>query len=97
LRAHGNGSAFNAAVTPDGLQVVSAGIDGDIWLWDLKSGAQVNRFSAAAGAGDSAWVVGLAVMPDSRRVVTGGNDKTVCIWDLKTGERLKAQFVRGTQ
>ena len=76
----GHGRDVRALVhTPDGEQVISAGEDGAIWVWDAASGEAI-----ATLRGPQRSLYSLDISPDGRRLVTGGTDRVVCVWDLGT-------------
>jgi WD40 repeat protein len=69
---------YALCVLPDGrLALGSRG--GTIWLWDLKTGAEIVRFE-----GHSGRVYALCVLPDGR-LASGSRDTTIRLWDLATG------------
>jgi WD40 repeat protein/uncharacterized caspase-like protein len=73
-----------AAISPDGLRVVSFGdfSEGKIKLWDAKSGRLIRVFSQ-----DSANA--LAFSPDGSRILAGCFDKTTKLWDAASGQLLR--------
>ena len=60
-----------------GDQIISAGNDRVILIWDLESAQVVDRLVE-----HRAPVMCLAVSPDGSRLLSGGYDKTLCLWDL---------------
>ena len=74
--------AFDAAVTPDGGQVVTAGDDYRAHVWSMSSGEEV----MVLGRHVHTRIRGVAVTPDGTRVVSCSDDKTVRVWDMHTGE-----------
>ena len=71
----------DAAVTPDGSQMVTAGSDGTVRVWSMSSGEEVMILEGHWGA-----ISGVAVTPDGTHVVSCCEDKTVRVWDMHTGE-----------
>lgn len=63
---------------------VTAMLDGEVELWDLRW-AQRRRLFKTSGE-----VLALAVSPNGETVVAGGEDQTIQVWSLKTGQRLWA-------
>lgn len=63
--------------------LATGGHDGDIRLWDLKSGHLVRTFE-----GHTDWVVTLALSSDAQRMVSGARDNTTRIWDRTNGALL---------
>jgi RNA polymerase sigma factor (sigma-70 family) len=68
------------AVTPDGKQAVSGGLDA-LRLWDIKTGKQV-RVIGKKNRGY--W--GLAISKNGKRVIAGGGDRIAHVFELGTGK-----------
>ena len=77
--------ANDVALTPDGSQMVTAGGDGIVHVWNLSSGEEVLVLKGHVRFQDVS-VDGIAVTPDGTRVVSCSNDQTVRVWDMHTGE-----------
>ena len=77
-------AARDAAVTPDGSQMVTAGKDGRVHVWSMSSGEEVMVLEGH----DSYYkeVNGVAVTPDGTRVVSCSDDRTLRVWDVHTWE-----------
>jgi WD40 repeat protein/serine/threonine protein kinase len=71
------------AFAPDGIHVVTAGPDGVLRLWDLRTSKEVRRFEGHVGS-----VTGLAVGPSLRHVLSGGGDRSLRLWDAATGAEI---------
>jgi WD40 repeat protein len=54
-----------------------AGVDYEVRLWDLETGAQVYPFGGHTGS-----VMTVAFVPDSRSFLSGGSDRTVRLWTV---------------
>lgn len=69
----------------DGRFVVAGEGDGSegAWMWDVATGANVQRFSGRGGA------ISIAISPDSRRVLTGSYSGLVELWDAAAGKRIR--------
>jgi WD40 repeat protein/serine/threonine protein kinase len=101
---------LHARFTPDGEYVLvgsgnignnipnpgaDARVDSSVWLWDLRSRAEITRLT-----GHQDWVWSAAMSPDGRYGATGAGainiptgreaDNTVRLWDLQTGEEIRA-------
>jgi WD40 repeat protein len=75
----GRDGPFTAvAVSADCRHALTAGPDGTLRFWDLRSGRVVGRMT-----GHSGTVLSLAFAPDGRRAVSGARDNTVRVWDLE--------------
>ena len=69
----------------DASQVMSAGIDNMVKVWDLRKNAVVTEIS-----GHTDTVTGMMLSPDGSNVLTNSMDGTVRIFDIQpfcTGER----------
>lgn len=74
---HHAGGATSVAFTPDRRLILTAGYDGLVRSWDLKTGKAVGRFSGATG---TIW--SLDVSPDGRQVAAAGEDGVIRVWPL---------------
>lgn len=82
--AHGD-SVLALKPLGDGSQLLSAGGDKAITLWDRGQGKLLAQFE-----GHAAQVAALAVSPDGTRLASASADKEVRVWDLKTREKTEA-------
>ncbi len=76
------------AVGPDGKTLVTAGVSGGIYTWDLSRQplAEISRLEPPNGR----EIIGMALSPDGRLLATGSWDRTVKLWQLNDG-RLSAR------
>lgn len=80
----GHRDSVNAVVVAaDGETAVSAGDDGTLRVWNLRTGSLLRTLE-----GPTAALLCLAVTPDLRRAVAGGNDRHLWVFDLASGEAL---------
>jgi WD40 repeat protein/nucleoside phosphorylase len=70
--------------SPDGLQLLSAGMDGTLRLWDALSGECLRVLT-----GHENWVAACAYSPDGLQLLSAGMDGTLRLWDALSGECLR--------
>ena len=80
FRGH-EGSVSSAVFSPDGQQVLTAGVDKTARLWDVDSGKEIYRL---LGHVELVWRASFAL--DGKRVVTIGEDTR--LWDAASGKQL---------
>ncbi len=81
---HSLGGRVYASFSPDGRHLASAGWDGRVCVWDLRTG-RVNRVLR----GHSGVIGSVAWSPDGRTLASGDNDGTVRVWDAGSGKELQ--------
>ena len=69
--------------SPDGSQLVTAGSDGWVHVWNAETGEKLLSFLANA-----AGVRKVIYSPDGRLLATGHEGETAKIWDASTGQEL---------
>lgn len=69
-----------ANFSPDGRQLVSAGFDHELVLWEVATGRPQRTFD-----GHRQQVLSAVFTPDGRHLVSGSLDRTVRIWEVATG------------
>ena len=67
-------------ITPDGQRVFTA-VDGEIRVWDAKTGVELSRYKGGAGSD------GFTTSQDGKTIAFGRND--VFLWKWETGEEPK--------
>jgi WD40 repeat protein len=60
------------AFAPDGLQIVSAGDDKVIRIWDWRTGKTIRSIRGQAGPGNEGKIFGMALSPDGQWLAVGG-------------------------
>jgi WD40 repeat protein len=76
-------SINSLAFSPDGRQLLSAGKDMDLRLWDVESGQLVRELHGHTGE-----VFAAIFHPDGQRIVSAGRDRVIRIWDPVQGDEL---------
>ncbi len=78
-----SGGMKEIAISPDGLTAISGFANSEMFLWDLSTGALIQRYSIDGGA----WAI--AFHPDNDgTVLVGNNWSDLIALDLQTGEIL---------
>lgn len=67
--------------SPDNKSIAACSLDGNISIFDVKTGVLEMRLR-----GHNAAVHSIAFAPDGKRLVSGSADSAVIIWDLQTGD-----------
>ncbi len=74
---------LDVAITPDGLNAISASQDETLQLWSLTSGTEVLQFT-----GHTDYVTAVVVTSDGLTAVSGSADQTAKVWDIRTGSMI---------
>ncbi len=75
---------YGVAFTYDGLNLITAGHDGTVRMWNATTGEQVRELGSHTGN----WAWSVATHRSQRIAASGGHDGTVRVYDLATGARL---------
>jgi len=85
-----------AAISPDGNYLLTGGLNGGFFYWDIANGVMVKRYdtelSKVFGTMQSAGIIPVAFASNGKHAVSGGNKIT--LWDLATGTALQ-KFANG--
>src|SRR5205814_1158157 len=65
---------------------VVGGDGGKLWLFDLKTGREIQRFQGHLGS-----VKAVTFSPDGQRLLSGSDDKSMRLWDVESGKQV-SQF-----
>jgi WD40 repeat protein len=77
-------ATYGVAVSPDGQQILSAGLDQFMILWDRTSGNEIRRFQLPTRG----RITTVAISPDGQLALSGSDDGQTILWDMNTGEIL---------
>ncbi|XP_076844085.1 WD repeat-containing protein 1 [Brachyhypopomus gauderio] len=69
--------------SPDGSRYVSAGADGQIFLYDGKTAEKLGTLGGAKAHEGGIYAVSWS--PDSSQLISASGDKTVKLWDVASG------------
>ncbi|MCK4663816.1 MAG: caspase family protein [Bacteroidales bacterium] len=73
-----------ATYSHDGKYIASSGENGDIIVWDVKTGSVYKTLKGLKKLTKS-----LKFSKNGKYLITGGKDNNVTVWSLMTGERIK--------
>lgn len=81
LRGH-KGAVHAVRFAPQGNLVVTAGYDGDIYMWEIAAPAQARLLNILSG--HTLEINALLFTPDASQLISGAADNTIRVWDLAT-------------
>lgn len=70
-----------AVFTPDSKQLVAAGPDKQIHVWEVPTGEELHEFGKHPN-----WVNGLVLAADGKQLLSSCNDGIMRLWDLASGD-----------
>jgi WD40 repeat protein len=82
--AGGDWGIHGISLSPDGTQLLSAGRDESLLLWDIATGESLRRFS-----GHTAFVVEVAFSPDRQTALSSARNDFLIVWDVATGTPIR--------
>lgn len=69
--------------TPDTKQLITAGPDKELHVWEVPTGKEVRKFGKHPD-----WISLLMLAPNGRQLLSSCNDGNMRLWDLASGEEL---------
>ncbi|MBD1867290.1 NACHT domain-containing protein [Cyanobacteria bacterium FACHB-471] len=75
---------FRISVSPNDDLLAMAGLNGTVFLYDLKAGQWINSWPAHQG-----WVIAVVFATDFQTLFTGGFDQRIAQWNVVTGQCLQ--------
>jgi WD40 repeat protein/serine/threonine protein kinase len=79
----GNGEAVRAVTAnPDGIMLVSGGIDNAVTRWDTTTGKMIGQ----PLTGHTGGIYSIAISPDGKIIASASADESVRLWDTDTGQ-----------
>jgi WD40 repeat protein len=91
MRFRHGGTVLSVAFSPDRKTVASGGADNAVRVWEVATGKELRRFTAATGPGaELALVHSIAFSPDGKLLVaaTGNPSRELVMWRPATGEEV---------
>jgi WD40 repeat protein/serine/threonine protein kinase len=76
--------AFSLALSPDGKNLATGGVDSSVIVWDLSA-----RRPLITMLGHIGPVLSLTFAQDGKHLASGGADHTVRVWDLLSGKQTR--------
>jgi serine/threonine protein kinase/WD40 repeat protein len=78
----------HVAFHPDGKRLVTAGRNGELFLWDIATEQKLRTYKPASrrfpGTVLTYWTV--AISPDGNTIAAGGSDRAVTLWNIDSEE-----------
>ena len=76
-----------AAFHPDGKHIVTAGRDGELYLWDVAAGRRVRTYKPVPQflpgvVGNLLTYWSVAISPDGKTIAAAGSDSTITLWSI---------------
>lgn len=88
---HGS-TVTSVAFSPDRKTLASGGQENRVRLWEIATGKELRRFTAATGPkGEPAWVQSIAFSPDGKFLAVGTSNVSseLVVWQLATGKEVR--------
>jgi len=76
-------SAVGVCFSADGCKLVGWDAQGNVVVFDLRSGTVARRFQMDGDGGDG---ISVAISNDGKRLAIGGHDGRIAVWNVTTGD-----------
>jgi WD40 repeat protein len=82
------------AISPDGRSIASGTAPSTteprgIFVWDTKTGKEIQRFVGHKSPGKEAGETILHFSPNGKRLLSAGYDETARVWDIASGKEVR--------
>ena len=85
----GNSEVVSAAAfSADGRRMAWGTIPGNVWLWDVETGKEIQHFSGTGVMDFIGTIESVVISPDGRSVLSATDDRKARVWDVETGKVL---------
>lgn len=84
VRCRHGGPVFFAAYSEDNCELLSAGEDGFVRVWESATGKEIRR----CGTGEIGNLSRAAISADRKLLATSSKDRTITLWDVGRAQRL---------
>jgi WD40 repeat protein len=79
------GVTYTLAWSPDGSRIASGGNDGDVRIWNARTGTILLGY-----AGSFSYMIhSLAWSPDGSKIASTGPENLIEVWDVATGQNIR--------
>jgi len=89
-----SGRLFDAAFSPDGRLLATAGVDGAVGIWNVATGKPVHERlpgpPRVLREGPANIALSVAVSPDGKTIAAGDASGSIYLWDKESGKLLRA-------
>jgi WD40 repeat protein len=84
LSPHNGSASYHVKFAPNGLYIISAGLDRKLKLIEIDTGEEIRVFK-----GHTDLVTSIQLHPSLDRFITTGMDNTIRVWDFYSGLQIK--------
>jgi WD40 repeat protein len=87
--SHEGSNVQSVAFSPDGMYVVTGGLDRTVRVWKATTGEEISRMT------HEGMVWSVVFSPNGKFVASGSNDNTACVWEAETGKKISCMIHKG--